>query len=42
VEDVVPFCYGTVAWFIGKKARARARQRLKCWKRLTQGFSRKR
>ena len=26
VEDVVPFCYGTVAWFIGKKARARARR----------------
>jgi len=21
VQDVVPFCYGTVAWYIGKKAR---------------------
>ena len=22
VQDVVPFCYGTVAWYIGKKVRA--------------------
>ena len=27
VHDVVPFCYGTVAWFIGKKARHGASQR---------------
>jgi hypothetical protein len=26
VQDVVPFCYGTVAWYIGKKVR-RARHR---------------
>jgi hypothetical protein len=25
VEDVVPFCYGTVAWFLGKKVRAGVR-----------------